>query len=322
MKNQTDPTPAGYRQPIREYIGRTLEGTLEKVDYVPHTHLRIWYNVQPEGYAEHHHDAMEFIVVRENPYPVSVGETQTVLNPGDIFYIPPKMPHHLSGGSGSRFIMLIDPAPLSCFTDYKALDPFLMRPQLVNARTQPELYAPVRDLLDEIVSIYFAANDMWELSIYSRMLKILALCGKAYFAARRTFYPEQGERSQVNYEKFANLMEYIDQHYAEPLTLEWAADYVGFSKYHFHRLFKEYTGTTFHDHLLRKRVQVAQSLLLGPGTITEIAFQTGFSGSTAFGRVFRQITGLTPSEYRHKRETYDTYGMSTYIYPSENATGD
>jgi AraC-like DNA-binding protein len=88
----------------------------------------------------------------------------------------------------------------------------------------------------------------------------------------------------------------------DEITLEWAADYAGFSKYHFSRLFKDYTDVTFADYLMHRRMQAAKVLLSeSASTVTEIAFQTGFNNLTSFTRSFRNSTGMTPSEYRQIR---------------------
>ena len=99
-------------------------------------------------------------------------------------------------------------------------------------------------------------------------------------------------------------MKYLDAHYSEEITLETAADFVGFSKFHFTRLFKVYAGTTFHDVLRRKRILAAQRLLSTGASVTDVAFQTGFTSLASFGRCFKKQTGMTPSEYRAMRESF------------------
>ena len=101
-----------------------------------------------------------------------------------------------------------------------------------------------------------------------------------------------------NYEKFATLLTYIDSHYASEITLEQAASLVGFSKFHFSRLFKEFTNCTFYDYLSQTRIQAAKRLLPTGASITDIAFQTGFNSLTSFCRCFKKYTDLSPSEYR------------------------
>lgn len=76
-------------------------------------------------------------------------------------------------------------------------------------------------------------------------------------------------------QKFNEVLDYIDSHYTEELTLDNIADFSGFSKYHFTRLFKQYTDSTFYDYLIYRRIKVAEELLANPElSITEIALQS------------------------------------------------
>ena len=73
----------------------------------------------------------------------------------------------------------------------------------------------------------------------------------------------------------------------------------GFSKYHFSRLFRQYTDTTFYKYLNQKRIAHAKQLLLDNDLpVLEIAFQCGFSNLSSFLRMFKLLTGYTPSELR------------------------
>ena len=64
------------------------------------------------------------------------------------------------------------------------------------------------------------------------------------------------------------MLDYIDAHYTEDLTLDAVASYSGFSKYHFTRLFKQYANTTFYDYLSYKRIKVAEQLLTEPEPVS------------------------------------------------------
>ena len=106
MSKQSVP-PVKYNQPIRDYIGRTMQDNKEIVDFVPQSHLRIWYNTQEEGYETHHHNAAEIILCIENFYQVSVGNAVYNMKPDDILFIPPEMLHSISGDKGIRLIFLL-----------------------------------------------------------------------------------------------------------------------------------------------------------------------------------------------------------------------
>lgn len=83
------------------------------------------------------------------------------------------------------------------------------------------------------------------------------------------------------------------------ITLENLAKLVGYSTFHFSRIFKKYSNTTFINFLNRQKVKAAELLLLESGSsITDIAMKVGFSSLTTFNRVFKNINGCTPSDYK------------------------
>ena len=85
------------------------------------------------------------------------------------------------------------------------------------------------------------------------------------------------------------------------------ASQAGFSKYHFSRLFKQYTDSTFYKYLNQKRIEFAKTLLQDPGvSVTEVAFKSGFSSLSAFLRMFELMNNCTPTEFR---EMYDRKKM-------------
>lgn len=302
--------PSKYKQPISQDDTRYLTGELEQVNYVPQSHLRIWYNTQTCAYSVHHHPAYEIILCVENLYPTKIAGKMLTMNVDDILIIPPHTLHELYGGPGSRFIMLIDPLLLSGFSDMNVLEPFISSRILYRRSEDPELYDMIRGCLDEMIDFYFAAGSTWELNIYSVFLRMLSGIGRHVFENAAVFSSTKADDPSLAYNRFSALLRYIDAHYAEDLSLEWGADYTGFSKYYFLRLFKEYTGTTFHDHLLHKRIQAAQALLSDDYSITDIAVRTGFNSPTSFNRSFRKYTGMTPTQYRAFRESKDTYALA------------
>lgn len=97
------------------------------------------------------------------------------------------------------------------------------------------------------------------------------------------------------------VVDYIETHYEKSLSLDELAGVAGFSKYHFHRIFRAIVGESLNQFIIRIRVEKAAAMLLNnpKRSITEIAFDCGFSGSAPFARSFRSIIGLSATEYRN-----------------------
>ena len=94
---------------------------------------------------------------------------------------------------------------------------------------------------------------------------------------------------------------YIAGHHGDPIGLEEIARAMHVSTFYFCKMFKKSTGLTFTGYLARVRVEKAKSLLLNPRLrISDIAYTAGFQSLTHFNRLFRRLTGESPTCFRHK----------------------
>ncbi|HXJ61468.1 MAG TPA: helix-turn-helix domain-containing protein [Verrucomicrobiae bacterium] len=95
--------------------------------------------------------------------------------------------------------------------------------------------------------------------------------------------------------------QFIAEHHAEDLSLGQVAAAVHTSIFYFCKMFRKITGTTFTEFVSRTRVEKAKNLLLNPNLrISEIAYEVGFQSLTHFNRVFKNVVGESPSEYRSR----------------------
>lgn len=98
------------------------------------------------------------------------------------------------------------------------------------------------------------------------------------------------------------LIAFIDARLTEPIRIEDLAELLNLSESHFSRAFRTAFGTSAHDYLTRRRVEVAQSLMLtSQEPLCAIALQCGLSDQSHFTRVFRRIVGETPYAWRRTR---------------------
>lgn len=276
----------------------------ELVQYRLDTLIRIWYNDIPLDYATHWHTAMEIIVPMENWYDATVGDEYFHVVPGDIFIIPPGELHSLKAPeTGCRFVFMFDLSAFTRFRGFAGIQPILTKPIHLTRAAYPHIYDDVYQILVQMRNEYFTKNEFAELTIYSLLLTMLVKLGTNHLENINLF-PNMRVYKQKEYvDKFNAVMDYIDTHYMEDLNLEEIASTFGFSKYHFSRLFKQYTNYTFCNYLAHRRIKIAEELLALPDlSITEIALQSGFPSISTFNRVFRQIKDCSPSEYREKNQ--------------------
>ncbi|QSQ19077.1 helix-turn-helix transcriptional regulator [Pyxidicoccus parkwayensis] len=99
--------------------------------------------------------------------------------------------------------------------------------------------------------------------------------------------------------RLRHVLEYIEAHLDEDLTLAELAGVAGFSLSHFKPLFKKATGMPVHRFVLERRVERARLRLLeGGATLTDIALEAGFAHPSHMARCMRRVLGLSPSQVR------------------------
>ena len=95
------------------------------------------------------------------------------------------------------------------------------------------------------------------------------------------------------------VVEYIDAHLSEAISLIELAELARLSPFHFARAFKRSFGAPPHRFHVERRIERAKTLLAKPAlSITDIALELGYSETGSFTAAFRRITGRTPTRYR------------------------
>jgi AraC family transcriptional regulator len=100
-----------------------------------------------------------------------------------------------------------------------------------------------------------------------------------------------------------HVVDFIEEHLAEEISLTALAELADLSLYHFARAFTQSFDMPPHRYHMARRMDRAKSLLQRPTlSVTQIGIQLGFRETSSFTRAFRRFTGLTPTEYRRQRE--------------------
>jgi AraC-like DNA-binding protein len=276
----------------------TLNGIQETVNFKANTSLRLYSNDECEEYPNHWHAPLEIIMPLENEYQVTCCNTPFTLREGDVILISPGAIHNMAASEGKRLIFQADFTLLHGIRELEAtmsiISPFLV----ITPENEPATHEQIQKLIYEISEEYFADAPLSEASIYAKLVQIFVLIGRSYSPNAKSF--NSSVRKQREYtERFLFICDYISEHCCEDLTLDNVADLSGFSKFHFSRLFKQFTNMSYYKYLNKKRIEYAEKLLVNKElTITEIALQCGFSSLSAFIRMFKIVKDCTPTEFK------------------------
>jgi AraC-like DNA-binding protein len=276
-----------------------LRGIHETVNYKEYTNIRLYDNTEAEDYPAHWHTPLEIIMPIKNHYSV-VCDTHTFeINPGEIILICPGVIHSLKAPKSGRRIIF--QAELPMFNEIKELESILtlLSPTLIiTPQAFPTIHEKLYHYMMEITEEYKKDIPLTETKIYSALLDMFALIGRNHTEQVSLLDSEYIKQKKYT-EKFIFICSYISSHCTEDLSLEEVASLVGFSKYHFARLFKQFANISFYKYVNKKRIATAETLLINPHiTITEVALRSGFSSPSAFIRMFKIVKSCTPTEFR------------------------
>ena len=276
-----------------------LQGIFETVNFKADTRVKLYMNEDPDSYPPHWHSPMEIIMPLKNIYTVECGGKTYTLREGDIIFIFPCNLHTLTAPkSGRRIIFQPDVQILHQIKEVDGIMSLLSPVVLITPEDSPNIYEKVRDLLLEIADEYNGNAPLSEAVIYSKFLNMLVLMGRDYTDNLVDFEVTSYKKQEYT-EKFITICDYISAHCTEDLNLDQLSELAGFSKYHFSRLFKQFSGQSFYSYVSQKRIEHAQMLLAsGNKSITEVAIDSGFESMSAFIRMFKKQKGMTPTRFR------------------------
>jgi len=279
----------------------TLEGIRETVNFAENSTIKLYDNDEAEDYPNHWHTPLEIVMPTQGEYSTVCNDVQINLRVGDILIIAPGTVHRFYAPKvGKRVIFQ---AELSDFSSIREFDGFtaLIQPALlITPEEAPLIHSEIAGLVQEITNEYLASTQMMNISIYSKLFQIIVLIGRNYSRTSNCFTGAKTCKQQEYLAKFHTICDYINQNCTENLSLDEIADMAGFSKFHFSRLFKEFTNVSFYKYLNVRRIACAERLLIDPNmNITEVAFRSGFNNISAFIRMFRIVKNCTPTEFRN-----------------------
>lgn len=251
----------------------------------------------------HFHDEYELHLITSTSGKAFVGDWIGPFQPGHLVLCGPRLPHNWvslglpEGGVAARDLVT----------------QFRHEPIAHAAEQIPEL-AEVLPMLEraahgiEFFGLSERAHAHWHnVRSSGGMQRFAAFCDFIADLARCTDYrllsnvQMQGEEGDAGLDRINAIVDRITHDMARPVSAGEVAIELGMSESRFSRFFRRATGNSFTDFVNRVRVNRACALLMETDArVTHICYEVGFHNVANFNRRFRDIKGMTPTEFRHQ----------------------
>lgn len=250
----------------------------------------------------HTHDYFEFFFFLEGNIIIYIDGKQFVPTPGTMIVIPPNMPHYarlIDGDTPYRRIVfwitedflnnlgVSSKEYLYLTNRAKTSDNFI-----INKFKEIEfntIQGKVFSLIDEMHSNRFGKDA-----------KVLLNVSDLILSVNRTVYESLNPDIDTHDEDtlYQSLIQYIESHIDEDISLDLLADKLHVSKFHISRTFSETNGMPIHKYITKKRLSMCQDAILSGRDISQVAITYGFSDYSVFYRAFVKEYGKSPKKYR------------------------
>lgn len=282
-----------------------LEGLHEKELFSENYPFRLAVNTEENfDYPLHWHNAVELVYALENSFHVIVNNREYKLGEKDILFIPCGDIHGFQGikNKGKRVFIQFDICMLTGFGGFSTVTPYLSQPRRVSYSEDQSLHSLIEDQILKIINEYEKKDYAYALFLNARIYDILVLLSRSLINKINEITEKSSIKRVYGLEKLNAALKFVEENYQSTIALKSISKAVGFSEYHFSRIFKEITGKNFHSYLSEYRVRKAENLLAACDmSVTEIAHAVGFNSIATFNRVFKDIKGCPPSLYKKIR---------------------
>lgn len=151
----------------------------------------------------------------------------------------------------------------------------------------------IKELFERLYSLYNTGLSEDALMVQSLLLELIYFLKKNAISQRS----RQGIRG-ANRQVIEDTLEYIRNNLTTEMDLAFLAQRASFSRIYFHKLFKASTGRTLHQYIEEQRIKKAINLMVSTDmTLSQVAYECGFSSQSYFCYAFKRNTGKTPRAY-------------------------
>jgi len=249
------------------------------------------------------HPYCEFNFLMEGRGDQFIGTDEVKRTSGTLMLIGPGTPHYGTFAVPNMRIIVVHFLPILLIEMGPNGDGARMLARFTgNHSISQQIVSPPKKLRDHFADQFeqmareFSSRELGaELAVRARLMDALVSLLRWEESVGHKLPPVADSSNWIQIEK---VLQYISQHYAEPLYIETIAASVGLGPARLHTLFRDAFGMSCLQYLRAYRVSHAASLLCQPeARVTEIAFAVGFESLSHFNASFRHFQGMSPRDY-------------------------
>lgn len=148
---------------------------------------------------------------------------------------------------------------------------------------------------DEISPLLTALEQAGRSEEFGAALLQRAVAVQLLVQLNRTVLARHAIPAAAGDSKIVAILQYLNLHLTEPITIDELAGRFYLSKYHMMRRFRQETGYTIHHYLMEKRLMLAQQLLRTGAPLAQVCFDVGYQDYSTFSRAYKNHFGRAPS---------------------------
>ena len=288
-------------------MANKLASEFDNRQYMIHNNFEVYYyeNTLLTGVDTHKHNYYEILFFVEGNVSMHIENTSYHLKNGDILIIPPNTNHHIINHDLTipykRFVFWLSRPYYRSIRNYSNDLGFIFD-NTINKKQY--IYSNDAIGFNSIQSKLFAIIDEIHLDRYAKDIKIATSIYDLVIQLNRMVYKSEKTEIYKNHHRlFPNIIQYIENHIQEELTLDSIAEKFYVSKFYIAHAFKEKFGISVHKYITKKRLQMVCNALLNHENITDIFHQYGFKDYSCFYKAFKKEYGYSPKEYKEKNMT-------------------
>lgn len=250
----------------------------------------------------HFHSEFEFLLLRNYQGVIRIGDIDLDVTSCALFLIPPELPHDLRGLVAKS--TQLPPERYNLWVDKEWVSNMLMHCKemrklssilgdgLCIQFSQPT----AEDVKTVIDQIDYKTSSLEQLSVLFRVFSVVTQDKSPVTLGSSEHTKFESEKDRIE-----ALSEYLNQHYAQDISLHDLSQHVYCSERTVNRIFIRHFGETFSQRLKKIRLSHAAGLLETSSLkVSHICQMVGYNNSSNFNRLFKRYKGITPREYRDK----------------------